>query len=68
VTLTGGPFLIWVTIALLYYFIAELETGQTLGKRITGLKVITVIGEPPGVRPVLLRALGRSSMCCRCFA
>jgi hypothetical protein len=26
VTLTGGPFLIWVTIALLYYFIAELET------------------------------------------
>jgi hypothetical protein len=55
VNLTGGPFLLWVAIALLYHFIAELETGQTIGKRIMGLKVITVNGRPLGVRPVLLR-------------
>jgi uncharacterized RDD family membrane protein YckC len=59
VSLTGGPFLLWVGIALLYHFIAELQTGQTVGKRIMGLKVITVNGRPPGVRPVLMRTLGR---------
>lgn len=59
VNLTGGAFLLWVAIALLYHFIAELQTGQTIGKRLMGLKVITIGGEPLGVRPVLLRTLGR---------
>lgn len=59
VSLTGGPFLLWVAIALLYHFVAELQTGQTIGKRIMGLKVITVNGQPLGMRPVLLRTLGR---------
>jgi uncharacterized RDD family membrane protein YckC len=59
VYLSGGPFLVWAAIALLYHFIAELQTGQTIGKRIMGLKVITVSGQPLGARPVLLRTLGR---------
>jgi uncharacterized RDD family membrane protein YckC len=59
VTLTGGPFFLWAAIGLLYYFIAELATAQTIGKGIMGLKVITVNGGPLGVRPVLLRTVGR---------
>lgn len=59
VNLTGGPFLLWLAIALLYYFIAEVLSGQTLGKRIMGLKVIAVSGQPLGVMPVLLRTVGR---------
>lgn len=58
-TLSGGAFWLWVAIALLYYFIAELATGQTVGKRIMGLKVTTVNGRPLDARPVFLRTLGR---------
>ena len=57
--LTGGSFLLWVAIALLYYFIAEVLSGQTIGKRIMGLTVITVTGTPLGVQAVLLRTIGR---------
>jgi uncharacterized RDD family membrane protein YckC len=59
VILTGGPFFLWAGLALVYHFIAELRTGQTIGKRIMGLKVIMVSGRPLGARPVLLRTLGR---------
>lgn len=59
VSLNGGPFVLWVVLALLYHFISELQTGQTIGKRIMGLQVTTVDGGPLGVRPVLLRTLGR---------
>jgi uncharacterized RDD family membrane protein YckC len=61
VSLVLGPglSLVWVAIALLYYFIAELATAQTIGKAIMGLKVITLDGRPLGVRTVLLRTIGR---------
>jgi uncharacterized RDD family membrane protein YckC len=59
VSLSGGPFLLWVVIALLYYFVSELGTEQTIGKRIMGLKVIMVNGRPLALRPVLVRTLGR---------
>jgi uncharacterized RDD family membrane protein YckC len=58
-TLPGGLFLAWVVIALLYHLIAELATGQSLGKWLMGLKVVDVNGRPLGMRPVLLRTLGR---------
>lgn len=58
-SLNGGPFFIWVAIALLYYFIAELATAQTIGKGIMGLKVIAVTGGPLRARHVLLRTAGR---------
>jgi len=67
VNLPGGPFFLWVALALLYYFIAELQTGQTIGKRIMGLKVITVNGHQLGARPVLLRTLGRIVDALPCF-
>jgi uncharacterized RDD family membrane protein YckC len=57
--LHGGLCLLWMAIALLYHFIGELETGQTIGKRIMGLKVVMVNGHPLGVRSVLLRTVGR---------
>lgn len=57
--LNDAAFLLWVALSLLYYFWTELTTEQTIGKWILGLKVITVSGEPLGVRPVLLRTLGR---------
>ena len=57
--LPGGLFIAWVVIALLYHLIAELATGQTLGKWLMDLKVIRVDGQPLGMRPVLLRTLGR---------
>jgi uncharacterized RDD family membrane protein YckC len=59
VSLTEEPFLLWVAISLLYRFVAELMTAQTIGKRMMGLKVITVNGRPLGLEPVLLRTLGR---------
>ena len=59
VNLTGGAFVIWAAVALLYYFLAELLSGQTIGKRIMGLKVITVSGRGLGASPVLLRTIGR---------
>jgi uncharacterized RDD family membrane protein YckC len=57
--LPGGWFLLWAVIALLYYFLAELQSAQTIGKRVMGLKVIMVNGRPLGAQPVLLRTLGR---------
>ena len=59
INLRGASFFLWVGIALLYYFIAELQSSQTLGKRIMGLKVVTLTGERPGARSVFLRTLGR---------
>jgi uncharacterized RDD family membrane protein YckC len=59
VNLHGAAFLAWVGVGLLYHFISELTTSQTVGKAIMGLKVITVSGRPLGATPVLLRTLGR---------
>jgi uncharacterized RDD family membrane protein YckC len=59
VNLSGGPFLLWLAIAVLYYSIPELQRGQTLGKRMMGLKVIMVNGRPLSGRAVMLRTLGR---------
>ena len=46
VSLNGGLFWAWCGFSLLYYFVAELGTGQTLGKYFMGLKVITISGRP----------------------
>jgi uncharacterized RDD family membrane protein YckC len=58
ISLPTGPFLTWVAIAILYYSVDEL-TAQTIGKRIMGLKVIMVNGQPLHGRPVILRTVGR---------
>jgi uncharacterized RDD family membrane protein YckC len=59
INLPGVWFLLWAAIALFYYFIAELQTGQTIGKRVMGLEVTMVNGGSAGVAPVLLRTVGR---------
>jgi uncharacterized RDD family membrane protein YckC len=60
INLPGGPFLAWIAIAILYYFVQELLTGQTIGKRLMGLKVIMVSsGQPLDGRAVMLRTVGR---------
>jgi uncharacterized RDD family membrane protein YckC len=57
--LPTGPFLLWIAVAMLYYSVDELLTGQTIGKRLLGLKVIMVNGRPLDGRAVALRTLGR---------
>ncbi len=43
---------------VLYYFLTELLLhGQTLGKRVTGLKVVRIDGQEPGLSDYLLRAI-----------
>jgi uncharacterized RDD family membrane protein YckC len=44
---------------LLYYFLAELMAGQTVGKLLMGVRVTTVAGERPAATAILMRTLGR---------
>jgi len=39
---------IYAVITLVYFTVAEALTGQTVGKRLTGIKVTTLAGEPIG--------------------
>lgn len=57
--LPGVWLVAWLVIVLLYYFMSELRTGQTIGKWALGLQVVTLDGRRLDVRPVLLRTLGR---------
>lgn len=57
--LPGVWFVIWLVLALLYHFVGELRTGQTVGKWLLGLTVVRVDEQPLTARPVLLRTLGR---------
>src|SRR5918992_5400455 len=45
--------------ALYYYFACESGGGQTLGKRLMGLRVVTVDGRAPGMRDVAVRTVLR---------
>lgn len=60
INLPGGPLLVWIVIAILYYSVDEVLTGQTIGKRLMGLKVITLSGQPLSGRVIVLRTLGRA--------
>lgn len=54
-SLTGGPFLLYLVLAFLYYTIPEAVFGRTLGKLVTGIRVIRDDGAPCTLRDVLLR-------------
>ena len=43
----------------IYYFLFELTTGRTLGKLITGTHVVSITGDNPTKKQVLLRNLSR---------
>jgi uncharacterized RDD family membrane protein YckC len=49
------PVLIGAIIGLLYYAILWSSSGQTLGKKLVGVKVVTDDGTPPGFFRALLR-------------
>jgi uncharacterized RDD family membrane protein YckC len=58
VNLDGGPALLFFLIVMLYYFVPEALTGQTLGKRIMGLRVVA-LDEPLTWGKVALRTVLR---------
>jgi uncharacterized RDD family membrane protein YckC len=59
VSLDGAPALIWVALALLYYFASEAIGGRTLGKRLLGVRVAAAGGGRAGVGQVAVRTAFR---------
>ncbi len=55
VTLGGGWLLAFGAAALLYYFVLEATTGQTVGKRLAGLRVAGADGGRPSVPAIARR-------------
>jgi len=44
VSLSGAPFIVYLLIVAGYYFVLEMQNGQTVGKRIMHLRVVAVDG------------------------
>jgi uncharacterized RDD family membrane protein YckC len=59
VLLTGTRFLLYLALVLLYYFAAEATSGQTVGKRLLGLRVVRTDGSRPSVGAIAGRTLLR---------
>ena len=59
VYLTGTWALVFFALALGYYFVLEAWAGQTVGKRLLGLRVFSAAGARPSVRAVAGRTLLR---------
>lgn len=59
VSISGVPFLLTVLVALAYFVVLELLTGQTLGKKIVGIRVVGDGGVKPSAGKVLVRNLLR---------
>jgi len=59
VTLDGAGFIVFLGLTLLYYFLQEAATGQTLGKRLLGVRVRAVDGAEPVAGRIALRTLLR---------
>ncbi|MGH2609401.1 MAG: RDD family protein [Tepidiformaceae bacterium] len=57
--LEGVWFLIWLAAALAYYILLEAVSGQTLGKRVMNLRVVSADGTPPSLGQVVGRNLLR---------
>jgi uncharacterized RDD family membrane protein YckC len=59
VYLTGTWAVVFFALALGYYFVLEAWAGQTVGKRLLGLRVLSAAGARPSVRAVAGRTLLR---------
>jgi uncharacterized RDD family membrane protein YckC len=59
VSVHGGAALLFFLAVLVYYAGCELRWGQTPGKRVMGLRVVTLDGRPPSTRAVLIRTAAR---------
>ncbi len=42
--LSGVPFIMYIVLCFAYFFVMENATGQTLGKKVMGIKVVAVEG------------------------
>ena len=56
---TEGAMLIFVAIQLIYYFLCEVTTGQTVGKSMMGLRVVSLDGTPATAKQVSARTVLR---------
>jgi uncharacterized RDD family membrane protein YckC len=59
VSLTGGPFLVYVGLVLLYYFLLEVTTAASVGKLLLGLRVVGADGGRPSAGAILIRTVLR---------
>ena len=59
VSLTGGPFLLYVALVFIYYTAFEAISGKTIGKLVTGIKVARYGGRACGLRASCLRNILR---------
>jgi uncharacterized RDD family membrane protein YckC len=59
VNLSGGPFIIFLLMSLAYYLFPEAMTGQTLGKKIMRLKVVSLDGGTLSWGKVAMRTILR---------
>jgi uncharacterized RDD family membrane protein YckC len=57
--LDGGQLAVFAALGLLYYGLGEALTGQTLGKKLLGLKVVAEDGSPATTGQVVIRTLLR---------
>jgi uncharacterized RDD family membrane protein YckC len=51
--------LVWLAGAYIYYFVCEAATGQTLGKKLAGIRVANLDGTKAGAGAVLVRTVLR---------
>jgi uncharacterized RDD family membrane protein YckC len=51
--------LVWLGFIYLYHFVCEATTGQTLGKKLLGIRVANLDGSKAGVGAVLVRTVLR---------
>jgi uncharacterized RDD family membrane protein YckC len=59
VNLHGAPAVVWVILAFGYYAVPERLGGQTLGKRLLRIRVVSVGGGPPSTLSAALRTVLR---------
>jgi uncharacterized RDD family membrane protein YckC len=52
-------FVVYLAVVLAYHFVFEVTTGQSVGKRLLGLRVTRADGSPPSVAAVAVRTLLR---------
>jgi uncharacterized RDD family membrane protein YckC len=54
-----GAYLVFLALSLIYFFVCEATLGQTIGKRVMGLRVMTRDGCAPSVNAVSVRTVLR---------
>jgi uncharacterized RDD family membrane protein YckC len=57
--ITDGAALVFAAITLIYYFLCEATTGQTVGKRAMGLRVVALDGSPATAKAISARTVLR---------